>query len=253
MHHAAPSQVQSATLAGVWPFLETVGGSGWAVGDSSGTLSVHSLGPRLAGWPGDGAGIMLERGVFSPRGWGFSFPWKPADDADSVLAIAAMLQRQGAIPRLKAGANVTITRRADEYEIAAAAGGGSSATTVEADLGATAVFRGAFTITDAAIGPTSKVLCWQAPGPYTGKGTRADEAEMQPVMVIAVEPAAGNAVVKWQTPPTIVHAIQLHDGKRDAPGATFDRLSNQRWPDAFTPRRIGRVRGNVKFSYMVLA
>lgn len=130
-------------------------------------------------------------------------------------------------------------------------GGGGSATTVEVDIGATPKFTGKFTITDAGISATSKVLCWQAPGPYTGKGTRADEAEMQPVQVIAVEPATGSAVVKWQTPPMTANVRETQRTRLNAAGATFDRLSNQRWPDVFSLMRIGRVRGNVKFSYTV--
>ena len=129
-------------------------------------------------------------------------------------------------------------------------GGGGSATTVEIDLG-TPKFTGKFTITDAAISGTSKVLCWQAPGPYTGKGTRADEAEMQPVQVIAVESGTGSAVVKWQTPPMMTMRRKAGQGRLNAAGATFDRLDNQRWPDVFTPVRLGKVRGNVKFSYVV--
>lgn len=127
-----------------------------------------------------------------------------------------------------------------------------SATTVETDLGSTAVTSGKFTITDAAVTGSSKILCWQAPGPYTGKGTRADEAEMQPVQVIAVEPGTGSAVVKWQTPPMIVES---QDNQRLAPnmgsGTLANSGTNRNIP--FTAKRIGKVRGNVKFSYMVLA
>jgi hypothetical protein len=132
-------------------------------------------------------------------------------------------------------------------------GGGASATTVELNLGSTPVWRGKFTITDAAISATSKVQCWQAPGPYTGKGTRADEAEMQPIQVIAVAPATGSAVVYWQTPPMVAMEQQYSDGKFNAAGATFDRLMNQRDPAVFTPTRINKVRGNVKFTYSVYA
>lgn len=130
--------------------------------------------------------------------------------------------------------------------------GSASGTTVEVDLG-TASWRGKFTITDASIGATSKVLCWQAPGPYTGKGTRADEAEMQPVQIIAVSPATGSATVYWQTPPMLAMSPVLNGGpKRDTVGATFDRLDNQRYPLQMVPTRIGKARGNVKFSYTVL-
>lgn len=153
------------------------------------------------------------------------------------------------------GGGTTNFLRADGSWAAPPGGsGGGSATTVEKDLGSTPDFRGKFTITDAAIGPTNKVLCWQAPGPYTGKGTRADEAEMQPVTVIAVEPASGSAVVKWQTPPMFAVLPDLQYGsKLNATGATFDRSDNQQRAEVGTPRRIGRVRGSVKFSYMVLS
>jgi hypothetical protein len=130
------------------------------------------------------------------------------------------------------------------------AGSGSSATTVEVNLGSLR-FSGKFTITDAAITTTSKILCWQAPGPYTGKGTRADEAEMQPVLVTAVQPLSGTATVMWQTPPMIVQSVAGNEGRRDAAGATFDRLVNQRLPVTTEQKRIGKVGGSVKFTYMV--
>lgn len=135
----------------------------------------------------------------------------------------------------------------------AAPGGGGSATTVEVDLGSAAT-SGRFTITDAAIGATSKVLCWQAPGPYTGKGTRADEAEMQPVIITAVNPAAGSAVVYWQTPPMItMYAEPKDSNRRDFNSAlTFTALNRNVFPLP-TPKRIGKVKGNVKFSYVVFA
>lgn len=129
-------------------------------------------------------------------------------------------------------------------------GGGASATTVEVDLGAVAAFMGRFTITDAAITATSKVLCWQAPGPYTGKGTLADEASMQPVSVIAVNPATGSAVVEWQTPPGFTQRVVLPSGRRYLAVAARD---GQMMFPSLIPRRVGRVRGNVKFSYMVLS
>lgn len=128
-------------------------------------------------------------------------------------------------------------------------GGGASATTVEVDLGSVAKFTGRFTITDASITATSKVLCWQAPGPYTGKGTRADEASMQPVSVIAVNPATGSAVVEWQTPPSYTQQVILPDGRRFLAVAARD--GQMMLPDLI-PRRVGKVRGNVKFSYTIL-
>ncbi len=127
---------------------------------------------------------------------------------------------QGVVPA--SGGGTTNFLRADGTWAAAGGGSGASATTVEIDLGS-AKFSGKFTITDAAITSSSKVLCWQAPGPYTGKGTLADEAEMQPVQVISVEPGSGSAVVKWQTPPTIVVAPVI---RRLAPNTGSGTLAN---------------------------
>lgn len=133
-------------------------------------------------------------------------------------------------------------------------GGGGSATTVEVNLGSApnAYFQGKFTITDAAISPTSKVLCWQAPGPYTGKGTRADEADAAPVSVIAVEPGTGSAVVKWQTPPMVVMNSLPTAGGQPA-SAIVPGLKDLQAIGLRPAKRIGRVRGNVKFSYTVFA
>ncbi len=135
-----------------------------------------------------------------------------------------------------------------------AGGGGGSATTTEINLGSVATWRGKFTLTDAAISATSKVLCWQAPGPYTGKGTRADEAELAPVQVIAVTPAAGSAIVYWQTSPVYTTEQKVSNGGRLQPiGSTYDRAGNQRLPIVLVNKRINKVRGNIKFSYLVFS
>lgn len=131
----------------------------------------------------------------------------------------------------------------------AGSGGGGSAATVEVNLSATATWRGKFTITDAGITGTSKVLAWQAPGPYTGKGTRSDEAEMQPVSIIAVAPGAGSAVVMWQTPP------YLTDKKlsRMQNGTLTSIPKDSQAVVTGVATRLGKVRGNVKFSYVVFS
>jgi hypothetical protein len=150
-----------------------------------------------------------------------------------------------ATARLASGsANSTTFLRGDQTWAAPTAS--VTAATVETAL--PLGFEGAFTITDAAITATSAVLCWQAPGPYTGKGTRADEAAMQPVSVVSVEPATGSARVRWQTPPSYTQQVVLPNGKRFAAAA----LNEQMLFPTLIPCRVGRVRGNVKFSYLVL-
>jgi hypothetical protein len=125
-----------------------------------------------------------------------------------------------------------------------------AATTVEVNLSAVATWRGRFTITDAAISSTSKVLCWQAPGPYTGKGTLADEAEAQPVSVISVTPATGSAVVTWETPPMLVTVPRAQMGQ----SIPITNYPKDPQAIAMGPAfRRGKVRGNVKFSYAVFA
>jgi hypothetical protein len=169
-------------------------------------------------------------------------------DTGQLTHESRVMATKQAIRDVRAGTNVTVTQDAQGYVVSSTGGAGASATTTEKDLGSTPTWRGKFTITDATISGTSKVLCWQAPGPYTGKGTRADEAEMQPVSVIAVEPASGSAVVKWETPPMIAESplatisSPLGNG---APSASSDRQTRA--------TRLGKVRGNVKFSYVVFS
>jgi hypothetical protein len=142
---------------------------------------------------------------------------------------------------------------------AAPAGAPPAATIVEKDLGSTAKTHGNFTISDAGIGASSKVMVWQAPGPYTGKGTQADEADIQPVRVNAVTPSAGSCKVWWETPPITVQRPLSGDfgakGPVSTTVATQDLIEREaayarnQWEEV----RIGKVRGNVKFSYVIFA
>lgn len=129
-------------------------------------------------------------------------------------------------------------------------GGGATATTIEVNTGSVASWRGKFTITDAAIGGTSKVLVWKAPGPYTGKGTRADEAEMDLLQITTVIPAAGSASVHWESPLISMKTNPAVSGQVVS-GAGPDLKDPQRITQQTVQRR-GLVRGNIKFSYMVL-
>lgn len=69
------------------------------------------------------------------------------------------------------------------------------------NLGSTARCSGTFTITDAAIASTSRLLVSLAPGPWPNKGTLADEVEFAPGVTFAAVCAAGSATVYWQAPP----------------------------------------------------
>lgn len=129
----------------------------------------------------------------------------------------------------------------------AAGGAGASWTMVEANFGLTPVSRGSFVITDAAITGSSKIIIQQAPGPYTNKGTRADEAEMDQIYV-TVEPGTGTATARWK----VVGFI--------TPDPTFYQNSSIRSQNILTAahaipppviRMKGLVKGNFKFFYTV--
>ena len=64
-------------------------------------------------------------------------------------------------------------------------GGGLTLTPVEVNLGTAERRAGRFTITGAGLTAGKPVLIQQAVGPYTGKGTRADEAEMDQLVLSA--------------------------------------------------------------------
>lgn len=133
-------------------------------------------------------------------------------------------------------------------EVAGTAGvsGGAAptATLVEVNLGSAWVWRGRFTITDAAITAAKKVLVWLAPGPYTGKGTRTDEMELTPIEIIGVVPGSGSAVVTWETKLLYANTPIIANG---------GRVTNTDMDREYYPKRINKVRGNVKFYYQILS
>lgn len=98
-------------------------------------------------------------------------------------------------------------------ELGALLSGGVSVGTAEVDLGPAARRSGSFSISGSGLAPGSPVLIQKAVGPYTGKGTRADEAEMDAITASGVVEAPTLIRVYWQA--------------------------------------SGPVRGNVKFNYMI--
>jgi hypothetical protein len=107
------------------------------------------------------------------------------------------------------GANVTLTvadndgTGAVDVTIAAAGGspGGAMALTVaEQDLGALPRYGGAFDLAGVALAPGKPVLIQQAAGPYTGKGDRADEAEMDAIAITGYVHDATTIRCFWQVP-----------------------------------------------------
>ena len=137
--------------------------------------------------------------------------------------------------------------RADGAFAAPPGGAGASWTIHEQSL--VEGWRGRFTITDVGIAPTSKVIIHHAPGPYTGKGTRADEAEMDPLWCVA-EPGSGQAIVYWRTQGYLAHTFREIRGTQLISGANTQHGSPRLAVD-MEQKILGRVRGNVKFLYTV--
>lgn len=75
------------------------------------------------------------------------------------------------IKSLIAGTNVTVDDSNPQYPVISTTGGGGSATTteVEIDFGGIDTPITSWTITDASVSPTSKILVWPSPNPATGR------------------------------------------------------------------------------------
>jgi len=70
---------------------------------------------------------------------------------------------------------------------------------VEVNIGATARRSGHFTITGSGMTTGKSVLIMQAAGPYTNKGSRADEAEMDMIVVTGVVTNATTITCYWNS------------------------------------------------------
>ena len=122
-------------------------------------------------------------------------------------------------------------------------GKGASFLTFETTIGAPAS-QGKFFFIDSNVQRSNTVMMWQAPGPYTGKGTRADEASFAPVTVIAVETLTDGGFVYWKAAET--HAVEDWNTPPLNPSATVP------YPAFVRPlKRVGKVGGNIRFNYLV--
>ncbi len=105
--------------------------------------------------------------------------------ARSALVIVA-----GEVQQLQAGDTLA----------GASGGAGLTLSTVEIDLGATARRSGYFTITGSGLTTSKPVAINKAVGPYTGKGSLADEAEMDAMTVSASVVNATTIKGYWASP-----------------------------------------------------
>lgn len=80
--------------------------------------------------------------------------------------------------------------------------GGSALTliTTEVDLGSVPRTSGSFAITSAGLTASKAVSIQQAVGPYTGKGTLADETEMDMLIVTGITTSTTNIQCYWNSP-----------------------------------------------------
>jgi hypothetical protein len=67
------------------------------------------------------------------------------------------------------------------------------------NLGSTPRRSGRFTIAGSGLTPGTPAVINKAVGPYTGKGTRADEAEMDGISVTASVTSATQITAYWQS------------------------------------------------------
>lgn len=88
-------------------------------------------------------------------------------------------------------------------------GGGLTMTTVEKDLGSTPVQTGRFTISGAGLVVGKPVLVVKANGPYTGKGTLTDEAEMDQMTFSGKVISATLIEVFWQSDGPVVGNVKV--------------------------------------------
>lgn len=78
-------------------------------------------------------------------------------------------------------------------------GGAVSYTEVEQSVGSVPRLAGKFTIAGSGLTIGKPVIISQAVGPYTGKGTRADEAEMDGLIVKAAVTAVDTITAYWNS------------------------------------------------------
>lgn len=77
--------------------------------------------------------------------------------------------------------------------------GNPPSTTIEVDLGSIPRSSGKFNITSSGLTEGKSVVIQQASGPYTGKGTRTDEAEMDSINVLGKVTSATNIECFWSS------------------------------------------------------
>jgi len=96
--------------------------------------------------------------------------------------------------------------------VAEPGGGGSALTliTVEINLGSSPRRNGKFNITGSGLTAAKAVLIQQAVGPYTGKGSRVDEVEMDDIVVAGKTTSTTNIECYWQAVSPVADNIKFN-------------------------------------------
>lgn len=102
--------------------------------------------------------------------------------------------------------------------------GATEVKTLQYVVSDTLACRGKFTVSNVSVNSSSKIEIWQAFVPLNGKGSLADENEMDR-LIVSAESGDEQMTVYWQTVP----------------------LSTPTKP----PKRLGKVRGSFTFNYIV--
>lgn len=119
---------------------------------------------------------------------------------------------------------------------------------IEQNLGSTPKSRGSFLVADVDITTSSIIFIQQRFAALTGKGARADENEMDRLIVSAV-PGTGGMTVYWEVQPQYITRQKRVKGNSVRTSAS----ALAPYQDAFLYEtiRIGKVKGNFKFSYTI--
>lgn len=157
--------------------------------------------------------------------------------------------QKGLVPA--SGGGTSNFLRADGTFAVPSGGGGSLAVTrIEQNLGSSAVSRGTFTVTDGTVSASSKIFIKQAFAALTGKGSRADENEMD-YLDVAAEAGSGQFTVYWQVQQLMVMRSPRQAGNSARSGVTALAPPQDDPQARATAFMVGKVRGNFKFDYFV--
>lgn len=121
------------------------------------------------------------------------------DESDTVLGTVSATANAANSLAVDLDARVKFLEMAPREEIVIPPAAGVTLTTVEVNVGSVPKSGGTFTIAGAALTVGKPVLINQAVGPYTGKGTLPDEAEMDQVNVAASVTGAATITAYWSS------------------------------------------------------